>query len=138
LTSRSTPVTGSIEFANGALATLVAGFDAWDSELPRMEIYRTKGTICMRDIDSVDGQDLFGGAVFVRDVDNYRWKGLPRREPFPDWREVPAEHRFNDLSHGKSSRGIGLVDMAYGLIGKREAPRMERWRCTALKSWKGC
>src|SRR5271168_1535851 len=116
-----THVTGSIEFANGALVTLVASFDVWDSELPRMEIYGTKGTICIRDIDPVDGPNLFGGQVLVRDVDNYRWKGLPRRTPFPDWREVPIEHRFNDLSHRKNSRGIGLVDMAYALMAKREA-----------------
>jgi len=53
-------------------------FDVWDSELPRLEIYGTKGTICIRDIDPVDGPNLFGGAVLVCDIDNYRWKGLPR------------------------------------------------------------
>jgi predicted dehydrogenase len=116
-----THISGSIEFSNGALVTLVASFDVWDSELPRMEIYGTKGTICIRDIDPVDGPNLFGGQVLVRDVDNYRWKGLPRREPLPDWREAPVEHPFNDLGHRKNSRGIGLVDMAYALIAKREA-----------------
>ena len=63
--------------------TLIASFDVWDSELPRMEIYGTKGTICIRDIDPVDGPNLFGGDVLVRDVDTYRWKGLPRRHAFP-------------------------------------------------------
>ena len=116
-----THVTGSIEFANGALVTLVASFDVWDSDLPRMETYGTKGTICMRDVDPVDGPNLFGGQVLVRDVDNYRWKGLPRREPLPDWREIPVVHRFNDLSHKKNSRGIGLVDMAYAVMNGREA-----------------
>jgi predicted dehydrogenase len=118
-----THVSGSIEFANGALVTLVASFDVWDSELPRMEIYGTKSTICINDIDPVDGPNLFGGKVFVRDVDSYRWKGLPRRTPFPDWVEVPIKHRFNDLSHRKNSRGIGLVDMAYALMAKRK-PRV--------------
>jgi predicted dehydrogenase len=115
-----THITGSIEFDNGALATLIASFDVWDSELPRMEIYGTKGTICIDDIDPVDGPNLFGGKVLVRDVDTYRWKGLPRREPLPDWREVAVRHRFNDLSHRKNSRGIGLIDMAYALTAKRE------------------
>ena len=115
-----THVSASIEFVNGAIATLIASFDVWDSELPRIEIYGAKGTICLRDIDPVDGPNLFGGSVLVRDIDNYRWKGLPRREPFLDWREVPVKHRFNDLSHRKNSRGIGLVDMAYSLIGNRE------------------
>jgi predicted dehydrogenase len=116
-----THVSGSIEFVNGAIATIIASFDAWDSELPRLEIYGTKGTICIRDIDPVDGPNLFGGSVLVRDIDNYRWKDLPRPQPCPEWRDIPVVHRFNDLSHRKNSRGIGLVDMAYALIGKREA-----------------
>jgi predicted dehydrogenase len=86
-----THISGSVEFVNGAIATLVASFDVWDSELPRLEIYGTKGTICIKDVDPVDGPNLFGGPVLVRDVDNCRWKGLPRRQPFPDWREVPVE-----------------------------------------------
>ena len=85
-----------------------------------MEIYGTKGTICIPDIDPVDGPNLFGGKVLVRDADTYRWKGLPRREPLPEWREAPVQHRFNDLSHRKNSRGIGLVDMAYALRAKRK------------------
>jgi predicted dehydrogenase len=116
-----THISGSIEFVNGAIATLIASFDVWDSELPRLEIYGTKGTICIRDIDPVDGPNLFGGPVLVRDIDTYRWKGLPRRQPYSDWREIPVTHRFNDLSHRKNSRGIGLVDMAYALVGEREA-----------------
>ena len=71
-------ISGSVEFVTGALATLIASFDVWDSELPRLEIYGTKGTICIGDIDPVDGPNLFGGAILVRDIDNYHWKGLPR------------------------------------------------------------
>ena len=62
-----THISGSIEFVNGAIATLIASFDVWDSELPRLEIYGTKGTICIRDIDAVDGPNLFGGPVLVRE-----------------------------------------------------------------------
>lgn len=56
-----THISASIEFANSAVATLIASFDVWDSELPRLEIYGTKGTICLRDTDPVDGPNLFGG-----------------------------------------------------------------------------
>lgn len=116
-----THITGNMEFVNGALGTIIASFDVWDSELPRMEIYGTKGTICLRDIDPVDGPNLFGGAVLLRTVDQYRWKGLPRKEPMPDWVEVPAEHRFAETSHRVNSRGIGLVDMAYAISHQRSA-----------------
>lgn len=89
--------------------------------MPRLEIYGTKGTICLDDIDPVDGPNLFGGKVLLRTADNYRWKGLPRQQPLPDWDEVPVAHSFNELSHRKNSRGIGLVDMAYAILNGRVA-----------------
>jgi predicted dehydrogenase len=114
-----THISGNIEFANGAIATLIASFDVWDSELPRLEIYGTKGTICIRDIDPIGGPNLFGGPVLLRTVDNYRWKGLPRQTPYPEWTEAPNERRFNETSHRENSRGIGLVDMAYAIRDRR-------------------
>ena len=114
-----THLSGTIEFANGAIATLIASFDVWDSELPRLELYGTKGTLCIRDIDPLDGPNLFGGPVLLRTVDNYRWKGLPRQTPYPEWTEVPNERRFNETSHRENSRGIGLVDLAYAIRDRR-------------------
>lgn len=116
-----THITANLEFVNGALVTLLASFDVWDSELPRLEIYGTKGTICMEDIDPVDGPNLFGGPVLLRTQENYRWIGLPRQEPFSEWIEAPVEHQFNELSHRENSRGIGLVDMAYAIRDQRPA-----------------
>jgi len=85
-----THITGTFEFASGAIATIMASFDVWDSELPRLEIYGTKGTICLRDIDPVDGPNLFGGEVWLRTRENYRWVGLPRRHDLPDWTIVSS------------------------------------------------
>lgn len=118
-----THITANLEFSSGAIATLVTGFDTWDSELPRMEIYGTKGTLCIRDIDPLDGPNLFGGAVLLRTEREYRWKDMPRPQsyPYPDWIEVPQEHRFGETSHKTNSRGIGLVDMAYGITKQRAA-----------------
>lgn len=114
-----THIGGNIEFVNGAIATFIASFDVWDSELPRLEIYGTKGTICIKDIDPVDGPNLFGGSVLLRTVEQYRWKGLPRQQPSVGWIDVPVEHRFNETSHRANSRGIGLVDMAYAIRNHR-------------------
>jgi predicted dehydrogenase len=110
-----THVSGNIEFASGAIGTFIASFDVWDSELPRLEIYGTKGTICLRDIDPVDGPNLFGGEVLLRTAAEYRWTTLPRPAVQPDWVKVPIAHRFNETSHRVNSRGIGLVDMAYAI-----------------------
>jgi predicted dehydrogenase len=87
----NTHVSGSIEFVNRAIATIIASFDVWDSELLHLEIYGTKGTICIRDTDPVDGPNLFGGSVLVRDIANYRWKGLTHPRPYPEWREMAAD-----------------------------------------------
>ena len=38
-------------------------FDILDSQLPRLEIYGTEGTICIPDPDPVDGPNIFGGEV---------------------------------------------------------------------------
>jgi predicted dehydrogenase len=73
----------------------------------------------MDDVDPVDGPNLFGGDVLMRTRAEYRWKGLPRQQPFPEWRKVPVEHGFNELGHRENSRGIGLVDMAYAIRDER-------------------
>jgi predicted dehydrogenase len=110
-----THITGQIDFACGAIGTLIASFDVWDSELPRMEIYGTRGTLCIRDIDPVEGPNLFGGPVLLRTAETYRWKGLPRPDPLPEWLPVRVEHRFNETSHRENSRGIGLIDMVLAI-----------------------
>jgi predicted dehydrogenase len=116
-----THVTGSVEFASGAVATLITSFDVWDSELPRMEIYGTRATVSMNEPDPNDGPNLFGGRILYRDIDSYRWKDMPRIGPRSDWLEVPVEHPFTSTSHGDNSRGIGLVDMAYAIRDGRPA-----------------
>lgn len=117
-----THITGTMEFASGAIGTFITSFDVWDSELPRMEIYGTKGTLCMSDIDPLDGPNLFGGKLLFRTRDNYRWKGMPR-DPAArasEWIELPCEHPFNSTSHAENSRGIGLVDMAHAIRQQRQ------------------
>lgn len=84
-----THVSGSLEFANGALATLVFSFDVWASQLPFIEIYGTEGGL------SVPDPNFFGGSVRVHRVEE---RG---------WREVPFTH-----SNEKNSRGLGVADIA--------------------------
>jgi predicted dehydrogenase len=115
-----THVSGLMEFESGAIVTVIASFDVWDSELPRIEIYGTKGTICIDDIDPLDGPNLFGGEVLLRTRETARWRGLPRNDAYGEWEKVPIVHRFNELSHRRNSRGIGLVDMAYAIAQGRE------------------
>ncbi len=132
-----THVTGTLRFASGALATLITSFDVWDSELPRLEIYGTRGTICIDDIDPLDGPNLFGGRVLFRDAEHARWRGMPRPYPLGEWTEVPIEHPFTSVSHQNNSRGIGLVDMAYALRDGRPERASGRMALHAMEVMEG-
>ena len=119
-----TYTTGILEFACGTLATVIFSFDVWDSELPRMEFYGTEGTLCMRDIDPLDGPNLFGGEIWLRTKEDYRWAALPRdpeKTKIP-WRVVPITRPYTSTSHAENSRGIGLLD-AVDAIREKRMPR---------------
>jgi predicted dehydrogenase len=91
-----THVAGLMEFENGAIGTIITSFDVWAAELPRIEIYGTKGTL------SVPDPNGFGGPVRVF---------LPNE----GWKEVPLTHGY-----AENSRGIGVADMAYAIRSGRK------------------
>ena len=115
-----THITANLEFLNGVIGTVITSFDIWDSQLPRLEIYGTDGTLCIPDIDPLSGPNLFGGPVWLRTGENSRWRGQPRPDPLPDWTEVPVTRRYSETGHDVNSRGIGLVDMIYAIRGGRQ------------------
>lgn len=94
-----THVAGSLEFAGGAIATLVFSFDVWASQLPFIEIYGTEGSL------GVPDPNFFGGVVRATRVED---RG---------WRDVPLTH-----ANEKNSRGLGVADLALAVRTGR-APR---------------
>lgn len=44
-----TYVVGVLEFACGAIGTIITSFDTWASKFPRIEIYGTKGSLSVPD-----------------------------------------------------------------------------------------
>jgi predicted dehydrogenase len=78
-----------MEFANGAIGTVVMSFDVWAAQLPRIEIYGTEGTL------SVPDPNTFGGPVRLYRPGNR------------DWMEIPLTHGYTE-----NSRGLGVADMA--------------------------
>jgi predicted dehydrogenase len=110
-----THVVANLRFENGAVGTLIMSFDVWDSNLPRMEIYGSKGTLCMPEPDPVAGPNLFGGDVLLRTKDNYRWYNLERPKKMSEWKRVEIDRPFSSTRHDENSRGIGLVDMVYAM-----------------------
>lgn len=91
-----THVTGVLDFANGAIATVVTSFDVWSAEVPRIEIYGTQGSL------SVPDPNTFGGPVRVR------------RAGASEWSEIPLTHGY-----ARNSRSLGVADMAYSLRSGR-------------------
>jgi predicted dehydrogenase len=86
-----THIAGVLDFANGAVGTIITSFDVWDANLPRIEIYGTEGSL------SVPDPNIFGGPVMVR------------RAGAKEWSNIPLTHS------SEVGRGIGAADMAYGI-----------------------
>ena len=91
-----THVTGLLEFMNGATGTIITSFDVWSSDLPRIEIYGTKGTLSMPD------PNKFTGPVQIK-------KGREKT-----WKEIP-------LTHPEGARGIGVSEMASSMRSGRKS-----------------
>ena len=94
-----THVAGLLEFVSGAIGTIVMSFDVSASDLPRIEIHGTEGTLSGPD------PNRFGGPVRVR------------RAHDAEWREVP-------LSHPEGGRGLGVAELAAS-IGSGRRPSVE-------------
>jgi len=87
-----THVAGLMDFASGAVGTIITSFDVWGSNLPRIEIYGTEGTL------SVPDPNTFGGPVRLN------------RARQQEWENVPLTH-----GHAENSRGLGVADMAVAI-----------------------
>ncbi len=91
-----THVVGVMDFASGAVGSIITTFDVWAAQLPSIEIYGTEGSL------SVPDPNCFGGPVRVK------------RAGAGEWTEVPLTHGY-----AENSRGIGVADMAYALRSGR-------------------
>jgi len=89
-----THVTGIMDFANGAIGTIMTSFDVWAAALPRIEIYGTEGTLSCPDPNG------FGGPVRLR------------RPGAGEWSEIP-------LMRPDAHRGIGVSDLVAAIQGGR-------------------
>lgn len=89
-----THIAGVLDFARGAIGTIVTSFDVWHAQhgAPLIEIYGTEGTLVLPDPNG------FGGPVWLR------------RAGASEWREVPLVKGF-----AENTRSLGLADMALGI-----------------------
>lgn len=91
-----THISGTIDFASGAIGTITTSFDAFGgSSLPPIEVYGSEGTLLVPDPNG------FGGSVQLRKKDE------------ADFVEIPHTHQFSG-----NHRGIGVADMALAILHK--------------------
>ena len=94
-----THVSGIMDFANGAIGTIITSFDVWGHSLPCIEIHGSRASLQVPDPNS------FGGPVRIR-------SGHDRDS---QWRDVPLTHAYTD-----NWRGIAVADMAYAIASGRK------------------
>ena len=91
-----THVTASLEFANGAICTLLMSNDVYETGLPHIEIYGSEGSL--RCIDP----NNFGGPLYLRRP------GESELEPVE-----------NAYGYTGNSRGVGVADMCRAIANDR-------------------
>lgn len=91
-----THIAGVLDFAGGAVATIITSFDVWAASLPRIEVYGSEGSL------SVPDPNTFGGPVRIRLAQDQ------------EWREMPLTHGYVE-----NSRGLGVADMAAAIRAGR-------------------
>jgi predicted dehydrogenase len=87
-----THLSATLDFASGAVATLVTSFDVWAHHIPCIEVHGSLGSI------SVPDPNGFGGKVEAWTTQSRKWEEIPL---------VPIR--------AENSRCIGVADMAYAI-----------------------
>lgn len=92
-----THIAGVIDFASGAIGTLLTSFDVkGGSVLPRIEVYGSGGTLLVPDPNN------FGGEIRV-------WRAGAK-----EWSSIPLTHGYTE-----NARGVGAADMAKAIMTGR-------------------
>jgi len=87
-----THIAGVLDFACGAVGTLITSFDVYSHSLPRIEIYGTDGTLLVPD------PNTFAGPVCVRRFREEKWSEIPLLK-----------------NYSGNSRGLGITEMAQAI-----------------------
>jgi predicted dehydrogenase len=94
-----THLTGSIEFATGAVATVIMSFDIWAHHLPMLQIHGAEGSLSVPDPNTT-----FGTPMLYKPGTN-------------TWEDVPCPHP--SIYGEKYGRGAGVAEMAEAIRAGR-------------------
>jgi predicted dehydrogenase len=97
----ATHASAVLTFASGVIGTTLMSFDVWDTELPRIEIYGTEGTL------SLPNPNHFDGDVRVKRHSDTDWTVLD-----------PVVELFGAVgTREQVRRGLGVRDLADAIEG---------------------
>jgi len=111
-----THYSGIMKFQNDVVANINMSFDVWLSNLPKLEIYGTEGTLIVPDPNNFNGvvkllrsEELINAVVGLETSDAAVKLSSP--ETWDNFKEIPHLYR----QPHKNMRGIGLLDMSIAL-----------------------
>ena len=87
-----THLSGTMDFANGAIGHITTSFDVYGSPLPNIVIYGSEGTLIVPDPNGFGGTPQF------------------KRGSDKEFQPITLHHGFAD-----NARGVGVLDMAYAI-----------------------
>ncbi|MFG3289115.1 Gfo/Idh/MocA family protein [Streptomyces sp. NPDC048179] len=96
-----THASATLTFASGVIGTTLMSFDVWDTELPRIEIYGTEGTLAL------PNPNFFDGDVRLKRHGDTDWEVLTPVTALFGAVDTPEQHR----------RGLGVADLAGAVDG---------------------
>lgn len=104
-----THIAGLMEFAGGAVGTIITSFDVWHHQLPFIEIYGTEGSL------SVPDPNTFDGPVYVRRAREDSWQEVPLIQGSPaNDRGLGLSDMISAMHAGRAHRANG--EMAYHVL----------------------
>ena len=125
-----THLTGSIEFANGAIAQIFTTFDVYYGESARFEVYGTKGSMVVPDPNTFGGPVLLltpqDKAAAPKGDPALRRRGVPNY--YEEYKEIPLMYDY-----AENSRALGLADMCKALVTGRDFRANCRQQCHVLE-----
>lgn len=113
-----TTYTGIMELESGVHVNINMSFDVWFSNLPKLEIYGTEGTLIVPDPNMFGGQIKILRREKVLDFISsspYTGKALQFPAAFEVLQEIPQVYQ-QPLEY---MRGFGVLDMAFAIVNGR-------------------
>ena len=93
-----THIASTLQFADGAIGTMLMSFDVQRADLPHIQIFGTLGTLAVPDPNN------FGGTIRL-------WQSGKEK---PEWTQMPLA-----FANAGNSRGLGVADMAKAIATHR-------------------